>query len=100
MRIGEAEVSADRAHVSHPYVADMTLHLGKPGPVGAHQLRALERAVCDGRADSQPAVRAQAGELRNPLDVDKRAEVREPELGHEQQLGAAGVHDGGVAQPR
>ena len=98
MRVGEAEVAADRAHRPHAQVADPALHRRQRRPLGAHGRVALDRAVGLRGADPQhPVAALDPAQLVDRLEVDHVRVVGEAELEEQEQLGAADVGDRVVA---
>ena len=53
----------------------------------------------DGGADRQPAAVGELAELADALDVDEMRRAEQPELHEQEQLGAAGVRHGVLAEP-
>ena len=100
MRVGEAEVAAQRSDVANADVRDLALHRRQGRQALEHERRALDLPVGGRRANHQRAVLgADAAELLDPLDVDEVAVGGEPELQQKQQLGAAADDRGILAVP-
>src|SRR5207302_9019596 len=98
MRIGEAEVAAERAHAASPNARHAAFNLRERRDEPANERRGLQLAVCHGRTDAQLAVTLlEQVELWNSLQVDEIGIAGEAELHHQQQLGAATVESRVIA---
>jgi hypothetical protein len=99
VRFGEAQVAADAAHVAHPHVGHLALHLDEARVRLGDQRGALELAVRRRRADAQAAIveSLDAAQLVDALQVGQVLEAGEAHLHRLQQLGAA-AQQGGIGQ--
>ena len=97
VRLGEAEVAAERADGAHARVGDLALHVGQHREVRTEQWRALQRAMGDGRADHERSTVGRQRKRVEPadrLDVDQVLESAQALLHRQQQLAAARVERG------
>src|SRR4051812_3610683 len=101
MRLGEAEIPAERAGRAHAHIGDVALHLGQHGTVLARLGGVFHRPVCHRRADVERAVAdGYTIKLRDSFHVDQVLVTQQVVLHREEQLGAAGVEPAVLAVMR
>ena len=96
VRVGEAEVAAQRSDVANADVGHLALHRRQGREALEYERKALDLPVGGGRTDDERAVLGpDPPQFLDPLDVDEVTVGGEPEFEQEQQLGAA-TDDRGV----
>jgi hypothetical protein len=90
-RIGVGDAAAKRAAIAHLLIADVGGRIGK-NRAGFDQQRGRRHVVMDGAGTDLdlPVLLADAGEFRDPRNVNQRLRLAEPELHERHEAVSAG----------
>ena len=98
MGFGKAEISAQSAHLPHPNIGDIALHLAEGRQLLSEERIVLEAAVCGQRADAYHSIlkldSIQAGDF---LDVDEPLVLDQALFHGQEEFGATGIDSRGLS---
>jgi hypothetical protein len=99
VRLGEREIPGERPGCADTDVGDVRFDASERGQHASDDVAALDAPVCGGGADAQRVLRrADVGEGLDRLHVDEVRPAGDAQLHREEDLGAAGVHSGVLAE--
>jgi hypothetical protein len=95
MRLGKAEITANRANAPNADIGDLRAELAQRRQRFLDQRTCLDLAMGCARADNKVALLGEinAVEVRDALQVDQTIGVKNPHLQRQQEFGAAGIEE-------